>query len=307
LSTRKKSSTTPVLNDCGTSQRTVREPAPAEIERVAHLFRNVILRREARLLVATRSRPIERFVAAVAWWPEGTVARFQFVCQPGVARAEVGGLLLSSMAAAARSAGCQTLENAGLLADDNEWLTILQGHGFERVRSERAFQVAYRDAWSRVMQLRQKYREQIPPSWRTEPIRHFAPETVLELVAPHRLMPPADICGHWRANSPAGFDLDLSCILFDGARPFGAFLLRRMADLLYIDVQVVQETNPRLRSLGDLCLLYHDAQRVNPDGPIHRIQFRSGETEHRQTANLALRMGGREISRCHVFAKTLTT
>jgi hypothetical protein len=80
-----------------------------------------------------------------------------------------------------------------------------------------------------------------------------------------------------------------------------------MADLLYIDVQVVREANPRLRSLGDLCLLYHDAQRVNPDGPIRRIQFRSGETEHRQTANLALRMGGRELSRRHVFAKKLTT
>jgi hypothetical protein len=70
-------------------------------------------------------------------------------------------------------------------------------------------------------------------------------------------------------------------------------------------VQVVQESNPRLRSLGDICLIYHDAVRVAPDGPIRRIQFRSGETEHRQTANLALRSGGRELPPRHVFARKL--
>ena len=84
-------------------------------------------------------------------------------------------------------------------------------------------------------------------------------------------------------------------------------MLRRTGDLLYIDVQVVREANPRLRSLGDLCVLYHSAQRVAPGGAVQRIQFRSGETEHRQTANLALRMGGRELPRHCVYGKKLTT
>ena len=118
-------------------------------------------------------------------------------------------------------------------------------------------------------------------------------------------MPPAEVCNYWRADSQFGFDLDLSCILFDGERPFGAFLTRLMGEGLCIDVQVVREPNPRLRSLGDLLMLYHDAQRVAADGPIRRIWFRSGATEHRQTANLALRMGGRELARCHLMAKVL--
>ena len=78
-----------------------------------------------------------------------------------------------------------------------------------------------------------------------------------------------------------------------------------MGEVIYIDVQVVRQSNPRLRSLGDLCLLYHDAQRVGPDGPIRWIQFRSGETEHRQTANLALRMGGPELAPRHLYARML--
>ena len=281
----------------------IREPNATEVWRAAHLFRNVRLRPEARLLVAVRSHPIERFVAAVAWWSEGRIGRFQLACQPGVDRTEVGGVLLSRLGAVARSAGLETLENAELLGDNNEWLGILERQGFERVRSECSFEVAYRDAWTRVMRLHKKYREQIPSSWRTEPISQHAPETVLELIAPHRLMPPAEVCSYWLANSAPGFDLELSCILFDGNRAFGAFLLRRMGDLLYIDVQVVREANPRLRSLADLSLLHHDAKRVAPGGAIQRIQFRSGATEHRQTANLALRMGGRELSRGHVLAK----
>ena len=115
----------------------------------------------------------------------------------------------------------------------------------------------------------------------------------------------SEVRNYWRADSQFGFELDLSCLLFDGERPFGAFLMRRMGEGLYIEVQVVRETNPRLRSLGDLLMLYHDARRVAADGPIRRLWFRSGQAEHRQTANLALRMGGRELSRCHLMAKVL--
>ena len=84
-----------------------------------------------------------------------------------------------------------------------------------------------------------------------------------------------------------------------------AFLARRLGDVLYIDVQVVEEPNPRLRSLAAVCQLHHGAQRVASGGPIRWIHFRSGQSEHRQTANLALRMGGRELATQHVFARRL--
>jgi hypothetical protein len=297
--------TASLMSNTGTPDLAIREPAPAEVERVHHLFRNVPLNPEARLMAAARSRPIERFIAAAAWWPEGTIGRFQLACQPGVDRAAVAGVLIERLADCARRAGMKTIQCATLLTDDNEWFGILRSHGFECLHSERSFEVSYRDAWARVMQLHQKHRARIPAGWRTDSIRQHPPETALDLIAPHRLMLPAEVRNHWRPDSQFGFDLDLSCILFDAERPFGAFLTRRMGEGLCIDVQVVREPNLRLRSLGDLLMLYHDAQRVAADGPIRRIWFRSGQAEHRQTANLALRMGGRELARCHLMAKAL--
>ncbi len=288
-----------------TRDSAIREPAAAEVERVLHLFRNVPLSPEARFLAAVRSRPIERFIAAVAWWPEGKVGHFQLACQPGIARAEVAGLLIERLAECASRVGMETIRCATMLTEDDEWFGLLRRLGFECLHSERSFEVSYRNAWKRVMDLYQKGRSRIPAGWRTEAIREHPPETVLDLIAPHRLMPPAEVRGYWRANAQFGFDLDLSCILFDVERPFGVFLLRHMGEGLCIDVQVVREANPRLRSLGDLLLLYYGVQRVPVDGPIRWLWFRSGQTEHRQTANLAFRMGGRELARCHLMGKTL--
>lgn len=299
------------MSNAGTPDLAIREPAPEEVERVLHLLRNVPVSPEARLLAAVRSRPVERFIAAIAWWPEGTAGRFQLACQPGVTRFVVTGLLIDRLAECARRAGMGTIQCANLLTDDNEWFGILRSHGFECLHSERSFEVPLQGAWTRVMQLHQKHGSQIPAGWRTDSIRNHPAETALELIAPHRLMPPAEVRSYWRASPLFGFDLDLSCILFDGERPFGAFLTRRAGEGIFIDVQVVREPNPRLRSLGDLFMLYrmfmvyHDAQRVSANGPIRRLWFRSGATEHRQTANLAFRLGGRELSRCHLVAKSL--
>jgi len=292
-------------SNAGLADSALGEPAPAEVGRVLHLFRNAPLSPEARLLALQRSQPIPRFIAAAAWWPEGTNARFQLACQPGIARAAVAGLLLDGLADAARKAGVATLQYANLLTDGDEWFGLLRARGFACRHSERSFEVAYRDAWQRVMQLYQKHRSRIPAGWRTEAIRALPPEAALALIAPHRLMPPAEIRHYWRADAQAGFELDLSCVLFDGERPFGALLTRRVGDGCYVDVQVVLEANPRLRSLGDLLLLYHGIQRLDPGGPVRWLWFRSGQTEHRQTANFALRMGGRELARAHLLARPL--
>jgi hypothetical protein len=51
--------------------------------------------------------------------------------------------------------------------------------------------------------------------------------------------------------------------------------------------------------------LHDEAQRAGRDVPIRWLRFRCGETEHVQTANLAFRMGGRELSPQRVMAKAL--
>ena len=146
---------------------------------------------------------------------------------------------------------------------------------------------------------------------RAKPIRDLSPDIALNLIGEHRLLPPAEVRALWQKNSPGGFTLDYSCILFDGERPFGAFLARRTGDVCYVDVRVIREKNPRLRSLGNLLMMYQmmvshaEALRAGTDVPARWLRFRGGESEHRETASLALRMGGRELPPNHVMAKVL--
>ena len=282
----------------------VREPRNDELPRVLHLFRDTRLRKNCRFLAAERLLPIARFVGAAAWWAEGALCRFHLAAQ---LQAQPQSILplVEAVLAAGRQAGLETVQYAELLPHESRWSKILELAGFERGRAERFFEIAYADAWQRTMRLHAKHRAEIPPQWRTDSIRGHRPQTILDLVAPHRLLPPEDLLRYWEVTATGGFDLDLSCILFDAEHAFGTFLVRRLPEGLFVDVQVVKEPNRLRRSLGDLCLLYHDASRVAPGGAIRWIRFRSGELEHRQTGNLALRMGGRELPRRHLFARPL--
>jgi len=290
----------------GTRDIVVREPRPDELARVAYLFRNARLRAGSRLIAAERTHPLRRFIGAAAWWAEGALGWFQLACLPGSAQTAAALVLIEWLLAAAHESGLESVQYADLLPDGHVWLQVLKAQGFERLRSERSFEIAARDAWTRIKRLYTRHQAEMPQHWRTEPIREHRPEVVLELIAPHRLLPPEELRAWWQVNAADGFDLEMSCILFDGERPFGAMLARRPADVLYVEVQVVNEPNRRLRSLADLLLVYHVVRRVQAEGPIRWVKFRSGQTEHRQTANFALRMGGRELLRLHVLAKQLT-
>jgi hypothetical protein len=294
------------MNEAAPSDLTLRGPTPDEAGRIGHFFRNVPLPPGAQILGALRSRPIERFVAVVACWPEGDIVRFRLACQPGVPRSSVAGPLIQRVEAGARAAGVNTIHYAESLADDNEWRPILLEHGFERLHSERFFEVPSLEAWTRVMEIYGKHQVDIPAGWRTESIRQHPPELALEVIGAHHLMPPGELRDCWRADSSAAFELDLSSFLFDGARVIGALLARKLQDALCVDVRVVQVANPRLRALGNACLLHHVASRCDPvNGPVRWLRFRAGEVEHRETANLAFRMKGRELPPRHLFGKKL--
>lgn len=258
------------------------------------------------MFVAVKSRPIERFVAAAAWWPLGQTVCFRLAIPGGATmRTEASRLLIDKISECGRALRLDSLQYADLLADDNEWIEILKQNGFIQLRSERFFEVSSQMAWTRTIQLFEKYKSRIPSDWRTESIRLHTPKAILELMAPFRLMPSAELRDYWRADSAFGFESDLSSILFDGARPIGVFLARKVRDVLCVDVRVVQAENRLLRSLGNIVLFHHTAQRHGPLGVIRCLQFRGGATEHLETANLALRMNGRELPPRHVFAKVL--
>lgn len=284
----------------------VRQPSRTEIGRALYLFRNSRLPPQARIFVAVKTRPIERFVAAAAWWPLGQIICFRLAVQGAATmRTEASKLLIAKISECGRDLQLNTTQYADLLADDNEWIEILKENGFTQLRSERFFEISAQQAWTRTMEVFKRYEARIPPGWRTDSIRHHSPETILDFIKPYRLMPPEEVRDRWRADCPHGFALDLSSILFDGAHPIGTFLLHKEHDILCVDVRVVQAGNRLLNSLGNAILLYHTAKRCGPAGIIRRLQFRGGEIEHRETANLALRMGGHELPARHVFAKLL--
>jgi hypothetical protein len=295
------------MTEANSSDLMVREPTSAEVARAIHLFRDSRMPLQARVFVVVKTHPIERFIAAMAWWPQATIICFRLAAQPGATlRAEACGLLIDHLSECSRVFGIKTIHYGDLLADDNEWGAILKRHGFTCLRSERFFEVSTQQAWTRIMELFEKHGNRIPATWRTESIRHHAPESILAFVEPYRLMPPEEIRERWRADCPSGFELDLSSILFDGTLPIGISLLRHVQDTLCVDVRVVQAENRLLNSLGNAALLHHTAKLHGPVGIARRLQFRGGEVEHRETANLALRMGGRELPSRHVFSKVIS-
>jgi hypothetical protein len=283
----------------------VRAPSPTEAPRAIYLFGHLRPPAGSRLFVALRAQPIQRLIGAGAGWLHESIALFRVVCQPGVPRTVVSGPLIGQLEEWGRSNNADLLQCADLLPDEDEWSVILMRHGFHCVRSERFFQVPYHLAHNRVTTSAKRHQKDIPGTWRTESIRHHPPERVLNLVVQYRLLPPAELLDHWRTDLPFGFDLDMSSILLDGKEPIGTLLVRRIPNAFVVDVRVVICQNPRLRALGNLCLFCHISRRIAADGPIHWLEFRGGEAEHLETANLAIRMGGREVAQRRVLGKKL--
>ncbi len=285
----------------------VREPSSTEAERALYLFRASPLTRHSRAFVAVKTRPMERIIAAAAWWPMGDSLGFRLAFQPGSAvRLAAGNLLVRQIAECGRSLHIRNIRYADLLLDSSEYVPLLKESGFVVIHSERIFEVSARESWARTMEIAERMREKFPPAWRTESIRHHRPETILNFIERFHLMPAEELRDRWREDCPYGFELDLSAILFDGARPLGAFLMRRKLDTLCVDVRVVQTGNRLLNSLGNVALLRHSCVTHGPvRSDVNRLQFRGGEAEHRETANLALRMGGSELPPRHTFARSL--
>lgn len=284
----------------------LRAPEPHETARVLHLFRQINVPPLSQVLLAVKTRPIERFVAAVAGWTEGEFARFQLAFQPGADQQHLAKLLIDEAAATARRAGRTQLVYGELLTDDDERAALLRANGFEVLRSERFFRADAVLAENRVHDLTRKFQQLIPQNWRTESICERSPEIIMELIAPFRLMPPEEIRRYWKSNSVHGFEPTMSNILFEETRPFGVLLVRREGEVLSFDVRVVNHPNARWRGLANLPLLQHCVKHYDRENyPVRWIQFRGGEMEHRETANLAFRMGGEEMAPRRVFAKTL--
>lgn len=284
----------------------VRPPTASEAARVRLLFRDISLPLQSQFLVAVKLQPVERFVAGLAGWMEGSFARFHLAFQPGVDANQYASRLTDEASSTARAAGLSQIVYGDLLTDDDPRAALLRANGFTVLRSERFFRVDAVIGENFILELAKKLAPLVPENWRIDAIRNHSPETILELLEPYRLMVPEEIRRHWRPDAVHGFEPDMSGILFEDEHPFGALLVRRVGEVLSFDVRVVNHPNRRLRGLANFPLLLHCAQHYDREQfPIRWLQFRGGEVEHRETANLAFRVGGEEVAPRRVFARAL--
>ncbi len=283
----------------------MRAPQSSEVPRVRHLLRNFSYPSDSEFLAAVKAVPVERFVGALASWVEADFVRFVFACQPGVAHDDIARRLIEAAAVKYRVADMGKLLYGELLADDDPRVAFLKANGFDVLRTERFFRIEGLVAAKRVGKMMERYEEDIPPTWQTKSIRQFPAQIILDLVARYKLMTQSELFRYWGSAATSGFEPDMSSILFDGDQPIGTLLIRRQGEVLFYDVRVVIHPNARLRGLGNLCLLYHNLKVYDPSQPVKWLQFRGGEHEHRETANLALRMGGSELPPRRVYVRLI--
>jgi hypothetical protein len=288
------------------SNLSIRPPQTGEVSRALRFFQNEQIKPEAQILIAAKSKPVERILGVLAGWAEGEIGRVFLGCLPGTARQETAAALIEEAGRTARAAGLKTLVYGKLLAKGHEPDDLLLENGFEIMRSERFFELAVSVVENRVGNLLERHGLRIPATWHAESIRQQSPDIIFDLIAPYRLMTPKEVRSCWNRGEQGGFDPDLSGILFENGCAFGTFLGRRMGELLCIDIRVVNHPNPRLRALGNLSLFRHSMlKNRESSNPVRWLQFRGGELEHKETANLAKRMGGIELPLRHVLAKPL--
>ncbi len=288
------------------SNLTIRPPHASEISRALRFFSGEYVKADAQVLVAVKTTPVERFLGALAGWVEGEVGRFHLECLPGSARKQTAAALIEEAERTARTSGLRKLVYGKLLAKGDEPDGLLCENGFEILRSERFFKLEVSGAKNRVDELLGRHGRRIPTTWHTEAIRHQSPDRVRELIAPFCLMTPEELISCWQRGERGGFDPDLSRVLIENENVFGTFLGRRVGELFCVDVRVVNHPKSVLRALANLCLFHHSLVTNSAlPNPVRWLQFRGGEQEHKETANLAMRMGGTELPPRYVWAKSL--
>jgi len=255
----------------------------------------------ASFLVALKPHPVERIVATLAWWREEMTVKFLVARKPAVSAEQAAAVLVPALEALP-GLGEQDVEFGRLLAENEEVAPWLARHGYQTSRTERVFEAPCATVYQRLQLMLARQGREIPATWSTESIRHHLPETVWSLIAPFRLIKLESLRSFWAMPGERGYHPEFSNILFDAGTPLGVLLVRSDSVCLAVDVRVVKPITRRLRSLANLLMFGH-IQRVVTPTTWRILAFRGDEIEHRETANLARRMGGREVAARHIYIR----
>lgn len=286
---------------------TVRLGCPEELFRLAPLMASTseLPPKEAKWLLAFKQKPVERIAAALAWWPEGPLVKFLIVRQPGIPAKEAAGCLVPVMESMPDCGGV-ALEYARMLSEKDDLAPWLAGHGYKPLRGEKVLETPSAAVYERVGSFLARYGSEIPSTWRTEPISQHTPETVWPLIEPYGLIKFEALKRFWSRTGERGYNPDMSNILFDGSTPLGTLLVRTNRVCLAIDIRAVKQIQPRLRALANVVLFGH-IQRAATPASWSVIAFRGDMDEHRETLNLAGRMGGREVDVRYSYTRPLNS
>lgn len=258
---------------------------------------------DASFLIAMKERPVERIVAALVWWHADGAVKFLMAHTPGLGASDASAALVPALEALPELSGVE-LRYGRLLAAEEDVAPWLVEHNYEPTCAERVFEAPSTTVYDRVQCFLARHESDMPETWHTESIRDYTPETVWPLIEPYRLIKFNALQRFWVAPGQFGYDPEYSNILFDAETPLGALLVRNNSICLAVDVRVVNPITPRLRSLANLALFAHISRIASPTTTsIRTLAFRADENEHRETANLARRMGGREVAARHIYAR----
>jgi hypothetical protein len=213
--------------------------------------------------------------------------------------------LLDACIAEAEAREYPRLRYDAAVASDQLLCAMLEARGFRCVHRVRRFQVDVSEGRARIQRMHERAAQRIPAQWRCVPLGWHRPEEIQPLVERFALMDATEFWRHW--HSPGDrFDPRTSVLLFDGEELIGAMLVRRVPGAFLVEVRAVAMENPRLRALANLALLHASSKDTRNSEDPRICIFRAGELEHRETANLALRMGGREMPAQCAMERTFT-
>jgi hypothetical protein len=99
------------------------------------------------------------------------------------------------------------------------------------------------------------------------------------------------------------YDHQTSFVVTQGEEVKGALLIVRPEHhVAQIDVRVVDTVEPELRFGANALLLHEGLRRARLQG-IDLLRFRGHDVDHRETANLAKRIGARQLGRQLALAR----
>lgn len=296
-------SAVPPLSPASTHEPlSIRAALPSEEFRARALFASEDTKppANAEFLLALRKHPVERIVGTLAMWKCEDDLEFLLARLPGVDAGEIATGLLPG--ADRLAPDFREICYGRLLSPQDEWSPFLENAGYARTRTERVFEADVPAASDRIRRLYRRYADSFPKTWRIEPIARHRPETVWPLISAYRLITADDLQLLWHLPTPRGYHHDWSPILFDENGPLGVVLVRFNGRCVAFDIRVVKPIPAKSRALANIALIEFIIDQSESSLP-RTVAFRGDESVHRETANLAFRLGGHEVGRRHRYVK----